>query len=168
MEDNSSAGFAAWYEAEHPGLVTALLLVTGDGDIAREAADEAFARAWLHWPRVAVMGSPRGWTYRVALNVVRRRGRRLALERALLARRLSPCESAMPPPAGEAWEVVRELPRRERTAVVLRFIADLTEEQAAAVMGVSRTTVSRALAHALRTLGRRLAEDDTDLEVGYA
>ena len=164
---DASDDFAAWYEGEHPGLVTALLLVTGDSDVAREAADEAFARAWLHWPRVSGMESSRGWTYRVALNVLRRRGRRAALERRLLARAARP-PADVPAPAGEAWEAVRLLPPRQRTAVVLRFIADLTEEQAAAAMGISRTTVSRTLGSALRTLGRLLSDDEPDLEVGCA
>ena len=166
MGDDPLACFTAWYEAEHPGLVTALLFVTGDADAAREATDEAFARAWLHWAHVATMDSPRGWTYRVALNVLRRRGRRAAMERTLLARRQPP--PIVPAPAGEAWEAVRQLPPRQRTAIVLRFIADLTDEQAAEVMGLSRTTVSRALTEARRALGRMLADDDTTMEVGCA
>lgn len=166
MGDDPLACFTAWYEDEHPGLVTALLLVAGDADAAREATDEAFARAWLHWDRVATMDSPRGWTYRVALNVLRRRGRRTAMERTLLARKLPPL--TVPAPAGEAWDAVRLLPPRQRTAIVLRFIADLTEEQAGEAMGVSRTTVSRALADARKALARMLADDDTTMEVGCA
>jgi RNA polymerase sigma-70 factor, ECF subfamily len=157
--------FAAWYEHEHHRLVTAILLVTGDVHVAREATDEAFVRAFMHWPRVSGMASPRGWTYRVALNVVRRRGRRATLERTLLARRLPP--PPIPAPAGEAWAAVGQLPARQRAAVVLRFLADLTEEEAGRVMGVSRTTVSRALTDARRTLGRMLADDPT-MEVGCA
>lgn len=157
--------FATWYAEEHPRLLTAMLLVAGDLHVAQEATDEAFVRAFMHWPRVAGMTSPRGWTYRVALNVLRRRGRRAAMERTLLARRLPP--SVVPPPAGEAWDAVAQLPPRQRTAIVLRFLADFTEEQTGSVMGVSRTTVSRALTDARRTLGRMLA-DDTTMEVGCA
>lgn len=157
-------GFEDWYRREHPRLVTSMLLVAGNLHLAQEAADEAFARALARWDRVSGMASPNGWTYRVALNVLRRRGRRAARERELLARGRPP--EQVPAPAGEAWDVVRRLPPRQRTAVVLRYVADLTEEQVGAAMGVSRSTISSALADARRTLGRLLAEEDGKLEVG--
>ena len=153
-------GFEDFYASEHGRLVTTLLLATGDAEIAREATDEAFTRALQAWRRVQHMDSPAGWTYRVALNVVRRRGRRAALERRLLAGRARPAGTGVvPPPAGEAWHLVAELPDRQRTAVVLRFVADLTEVEIAKVMGVSRSTVSSTLADATRSLGRALAEE---------
>src|SRR5688500_10953381 len=156
--------FEEWYRREHPRLVTSMLLVAGNIHLAQEAADEAFARALARCDRVSIMASPNGWTYRVALNVLRRRGKRAARERELLARGRPPEE--VPAPAGEAWDVVRRLPPRQRTAVVLRYVADLTEEQVGAAMGVSRSTVSSSLADARRTLGRMLAEEDGKLEVG--
>lgn len=158
--------FEDWYRREHPRLVTSLMLVAGDVHAAQDAADEAFARALAHWGRVGSMESPNGWTYRVALNVLRRRGRRAAIERRLLARHPVPAE--VPAPAGEAWEVVRDLPPRQRAAVVLRYVADLTESEVGVALGVSRSTISSALADARRTLGRLLADDDAALEVPCA
>jgi Sigma-70 region 2 len=52
----------------------------------RDVTAEAFARALERWERVGSMASPGGWTYRVALNVLRRRLRRGALEEHLLRR----------------------------------------------------------------------------------
>ena len=150
-------GFEAFYEATHARLVTSMLLVTGDPDVARDATDEAFVRALGAWRRVSGMESPAGWTYRVAINVVRRRARRAALERRLLARSDRPAAS-VPAPAGEAWAAVADLPPRQRTAVVLRFVADLTEAQIAQAMGISRSTVSSTLADATRSLGHALAD----------
>src|SRR6478736_5644154 len=122
-------GFEEFYEAEHGRVVTSLLLATGQADTARDAADEAFLRALMAWPRVQQMASPAGWTFRVALNVVRRRERRRSMERRILARKPPPPD--VPAPAGEAWALVAELPERQRTAVVLRFVADMTENQIA-------------------------------------
>lgn len=155
--------FEGWYRREHPRLVASLLLVAGDLHLAQDAADEAFARALARWDRVGRMESPNGWTYRVALNVLRRRGRRAARERELLARQ-DPAGD-VPAPAGEAWDAVRKLPPRQRTAVVLRYVADLTEEQVGAAMGVSRSTVSSSLADARRTLGKLLCDEAGELEV---
>ena len=165
MGGDGCADFEGWYRREHPRLVASLLLVAGDLDAARDAADEAFARAIASWDRVGRMESINGWTYRVALNVFRRKARRAAIERRVLARTTVP--AVVPPPAGEAWAAVRQLPMRQRTAVVLRFVGDLTEEQVGVAMGVSRSTVASALADARKTLGR-LLEDEPTIEVPCA
>jgi RNA polymerase sigma-70 factor (ECF subfamily) len=66
----------------------------------------------------------------------------------------------LPAPAGEAWELVRALPRRQRTAIVLRYAADLPEADIAIAMGVTRGTVSSTLADARRALARMLDADE--------
>jgi RNA polymerase sigma-70 factor (ECF subfamily) len=106
------------------------------------------------------MASPGGWTYRVAVNVVRRRGRRRALEARVLRRSTVPLD--VPPPAGEAWALVAELPLRQRTAVVLRYAADLSEAEIARIMGVRRGTVAATLTQARRQLGALLTTEATD------
>ena len=148
--------FERWYEREHPRVLAAMTLVAGDIDVARDATDEAFARALDKWERVSAMARAGGWTYRVALNLVRRRMRRAALERRLLARQPAPL--TLPEPAMELWHLVRSLPERQRRAVVLRYVADLPEAEIAEAMGVARGTVAATLAVA-RT---RLASMVTD------
>lgn len=152
--------FTAWYQEAHPKIVTSLMLTTGDVHAAQEAADEACARAYARWKRVSAMASPTGWTYRVAFNVLRRRWRRATLEQTLLLKR--PPTTTMPAPAGESWDVVKTLPPRQRTAVVLRFVGDLTEAEIADVMGVTRSTISATLVAAKRNLCRMLADDGDD------
>jgi RNA polymerase sigma-70 factor (ECF subfamily) len=152
--------FEGWYVANHARVVASVLLATGDVDLTRDAVDEAFTRALVRWDRVKEMDSPTGWTYKVALNAARRHERRRALERRLLARRA--LERSVPAPAGEAWALVRGLPRRQRTVVVLRYVADLTQAQIAEVMGISRSTVASTLVDAHRRLGRLLADEDHD------
>jgi RNA polymerase sigma factor (sigma-70 family) len=151
-----SSDFAHWYAAEHKRLFSSLLVLSGDRELAGEATDEAMSRALQHWDRVAKMGSPEGWTYQVAVNVVRRIARRRSLERRLL-RRLAP-NSVAAAPAGEVWDVVRGLPERQRTAVVLRYVADLAEDDIATAMGITRGTVASTLAAARRSLAGLLTE----------
>ena len=154
---DAGAGFEAWYRAEHPRLVAALVVISGDLDAAQDAADEALARALMRWDHVQAMDSPGGWTHRVALNVLRRRQRRASLERRLL-HRLHPV-TELPAPAGEAWLVVRDLPPRQRIAVALRYVADLPEADIAVVMGITRSGVASVLADARRALGHQLREE---------
>lgn len=65
---------------------------------------------------------------------------------------------------GEAHRSVlaslRRLPTRQREAVVLRYYLDMTEQQAADAMGVSRGTVKSATSRGLATLARMLKEED--------
>src|SRR3546814_15125742 len=117
--------FESWYRREHPRLLASIVLVSGQPDLAREAVDEALVRALERWDRVSAMASPGGWTYRVALNCLRRRTRRAAMERRLLRRGVR--ERSLAPPAGDAWEVVRALPQRHRACVVLRDVTDLSQ-----------------------------------------
>ena len=103
------------------------------------------------------MEAPRSWVYKVALNVVRRRTRRRTMEQVLLRRAAT--EPELPAAAGEVWFVVRELPERQRLAVVLRYLGDLTEAQIAEVMGIKRGTVSRTLTDAHTTLAAALRDE---------
>jgi RNA polymerase sigma-70 factor (ECF subfamily) len=152
--------FDDWYRTAHPRLLASMLLLTGGLDEAREVTDEAFARAYERWDRVGAMDAPGGWTYRVAVKLVRRRGRRRALEQRLLARRPPPLD--VPAPAGEAWALVAELPLRQRTAVVLRYVADLSEAEVADAMGIRRGTAAATLTAARRRLGAALTPEALD------
>jgi RNA polymerase sigma factor (sigma-70 family) len=151
--------FEGWYRAEYGRVLASILVLTGDWNDASEITDEAFTRALGRWNRVRVMESPEGWTYRTAVNVWRRTARRRALERRLLPWLVSRETAAAP--AGEVWDLVRSLPIRQRTAVVLRYVADLTEPDIAAVMEVTRGTVASTLADARRALAAALAEPFT-------
>jgi RNA polymerase sigma factor (sigma-70 family) len=159
--------FATWYRREHPRLASTLVVVAGDRAVAAEAVDEAFARAYERWARVGGMASPAGWTYRTALNVLRRRRRREQLEATLLRRHAdgrpgSPGRDRHAPPADwspEVWDALRGLPLRERTAVALRYVADLTTDQIAEAMGVAPGTVGSTLHAARRHLATALGDE---------
>jgi RNA polymerase sigma factor (sigma-70 family) len=150
-------GFEAWYHGEHPKLVVALAIVARDANLAAEVVDEAFVRAYERWARVGAMASPAGWTYRTALNVLRRRHRRQRLEQQLHLRRAERCA---PPPdwSFEVWDALGRLPDRERTAMALRYVADLTTDDIAVAMGVRPGTVGSTLHAARARLATVLAE----------
>jgi RNA polymerase sigma factor (sigma-70 family) len=51
---------------------------------------------------------------------------------------------------------IRRLPARQREALVLRFYLDMTEDQAAGAMRISRGTVKSATSRAIAAVGRML------------
>ena len=151
--------FEGWYRHSRPRVAASLAALSGSVDEASEATDEAFARALARWDRVAAMASPEGWVYRVALNVLRRRMRRAAMERRLLPMVARRDESHVMPER-EVWDLVRALPEKQRTAVVLTYVADLDQEAIAEIMGVHRGTVASNLSDARKNLGRLLEEPE--------
>jgi DNA-directed RNA polymerase specialized sigma24 family protein len=155
----SLVDFEEWYPKERPKLYASLLVFSGSRELASDAADEALARALQHWRRVRAMDSPEGWTYRVAINIVRRTTQRRRFEARLLPRLVT--NAVAPAPPGEVWDLVRSLPDRQRMAVVLRYLADLTEPDIGTIMGVSRGTVASTLADARHSLSDLLVESDT-------
>jgi RNA polymerase sigma factor (sigma-70 family) len=60
-------------------------------------------------------------------------------------------------PDGELWRAVRELPARQRSAVVLRFAVDLAHREIAAAMGCSEEAARRSLHEGLRKLRTEVA-----------
>ncbi len=156
--------FADFYADAHPRLVAAVTGFCGDPEVGREAADEAMVRAFERWDRVGRMESPTGWVMATAMNQARRVLRRRSRLDALLRRSRPPV--TQDGPAGEVWQMVGELPERQRQALVLRHIADLTEPDIAAAMGVTRGTVSSTLRAAHAALRSRLDEDLETEEAG--
>lgn len=156
--------FEEWYRTEHPKLVAWLCVSAGDVEVASDAAAEAFTRAHARWSRVAEMESPGGWVHAVAYNVVRRQLRRRALEARLLRRHDPPPPVAPPVLSVEVWEVVRLLPMRQRTAIALRYVLDLSQREIAVRMRIAPGTVSATLTAARARLAELLDDPHDEQE----
>jgi RNA polymerase sigma-70 factor (sigma-E family) len=150
------------YEA-HGGEVRRLAyLLTGDRDEADDLMQEAFARLIGRYQYIRNREAVRSYLLRTVVNVSNSRLRRLRLER-LYVRTLRPAESYLPDLA-ERDSVMRRLqllPRRQKVVVVLRYCADLSEQQTAEVMGVSLRAVKSLVARALQALRAEEAVDET-------
>jgi hypothetical protein len=68
--------FDEFYQANYRRLVAILFAVLGDRDEAEDAVQEAFARAYLRWPRLSSYDLPETWVRRVALRIAIDSGRR--------------------------------------------------------------------------------------------
>jgi RNA polymerase sigma-70 factor (ECF subfamily) len=161
MGPPSPLDFDSWYEEQHPLVLAALTVVSGRPDVAADATDEAFVRTYERWEKVRRMRSPGGWLFRVALNDLRRRCRRQAVERELFRRHPPPPLAPPDAPAPHLWDAVRRLPTRQRTAIALRYVLDLSEPEVARAMGVSRGSASASLAAARRSLEAQLGAGST-------
>jgi RNA polymerase sigma-70 factor (ECF subfamily) len=161
VDVRAAADFASWYAATADGVTRRVGAAVGDPLLGREATAEAYARAYERWSRVAAMGSPEGWVYRVAVNICRRSWRQRALEDRALARMVPEMLGRFDEPAhpDDLYRAVRKLPRRMRVAVRLRYWDDLTEQEIADRMGVPPGTASSLLSTARTRLRRAVGTD---------
>lgn len=151
------AELAAFCSGEHAALVGLLALYTGDRGVAEELAQEAFIRACEHWPRVRHMDNRRAWLTRVAINLANSWFRRRFAERRANTRHGGGPGVHLDETADvlAVRQAVAGLPRRQRTALVLRYYADLPAAQVAAQMGCAEPTVRSLTNRAIATLRQR-------------
>jgi RNA polymerase sigma factor (sigma-70 family) len=156
--------FAGFFERTRHEVFRVVFAAVASRVGAEDAVAEAYARAYLRWPLVAVHPNPTAWVLRTALNLHRSSWRRL--RREVLAH--TPPELAPTPVSEGSWTdspvgvAVLELPRRQREAVALRLIADLSVEQAASVLGLAPSTVNVHLSRALKRLRQKLDSSEGD------
>jgi RNA polymerase sigma factor (sigma-70 family) len=116
---------------------------------AEDCAQEAMARALARWSRVADHAA--AWVARVATNLALDRVRRIDRQRRHEVRP----EAVDDPVALRRHDLVRALqalPARQREAVVLRYIVDLSEHETARAMSCAVGTVKSSAARGLERL----------------
>lgn len=131
--------------------------------LAEDAAVEALARAHLRWRTLSDDPYRRAWVLRVAINAA------LDIQRSERRRRAREARNGLPS-AGRGFEeetvdrlvlneALQRLSRRQREAVALRYLAGLSELDAAGAMGVSAGSLKVHLRRGLSALGSRLTAE---------
>ena len=143
--------FAQLYQAEHGKVFRVTWAFCGDRGIAEDATQEAFVRALERWSRLREQPWVAGWIISTALNVARRLQRR-RWSHWIEGAPVRMGHEADAAGAVELWQVVRGLPRRQREAVALHYLADLPVAEVARLMGCRAGTVKAHLAHAREAL----------------
>jgi RNA polymerase sigma factor (sigma-70 family) len=146
--------FEAMYRRELTSMIALGTTLTGSADAGVDLAHEAMLRAYRAWPSVGEMDRPGAWVRRVLINLAIDRHRRARREETVV-HHLAPATAAAPD-VDLFWATVRRLPDRQRAAVALRYIDDMTVEQIAEVLDVSAGTVKTSLFRAHKTLDATL------------
>jgi RNA polymerase sigma-70 factor, ECF subfamily len=151
---------AAFCRATYPRLVGALALYVGDRATGEDLAQEALLRAAQRWESVRAMASPQAWTYRVGINLANSWFRRRRAERAAQARSGGDVAEADAADRVAVRVAVAALPRRTRTALVLRYYLGLPVRDAAAHMNISEDAVRSLTKRALAQLRTQLLQPE--------
>ena len=153
--------FETWFRAEQRN-VTAIATVASGGNVslAEDATADAFVAAFERWDEVSRMESPTGWVVTVAVNNTRSVLRRM--RRSLPSNgRDSDLVTTMPE-ISDFWAKLDVLSPRQRHALLLRYVEDLSQRQVANRLGVTEGTASATLSQARRNLRNSMSERNSE------
>jgi RNA polymerase sigma factor (sigma-70 family) len=131
--------------------------VTGDAERARDAVQDAFATAVSRRRSFRGDGPLEAWVWRIVLNGARSDVRR-RVPSANGDEHMNGTGNGHPEHDSELRIALARLPERQRTAVFLRYYADLSYASIGEALGITEGTVAATLNAALTTLRTRLQE----------
>ena len=180
MWDHDEAGaFVESLFAKHHGEIYAYLLrMLREPELAADLAQDAFIKAYKNYDTLEKPENARAWLYqiahRVALDEIRRRkiirffpwtgeshGSAPSAERLVMDAHLS----------GDIQRALARMPERQRAALLLAEIHDLTGVELAAALGVSHVAARALLTRARESLRQALAAEraaDAEAEANRA
>lgn len=166
-DQDEAKAFVETLFAKHHGEIYAYLIrMLRDPDLAADLTQDAFVKAYKNYDTLEKNENARAWLYqiahRVALDELRRRkivrmvpwtgearGAAPSAERLAMDLRLS----------GPLERALAKIPERQRAALLLAELHDLTGLELAAAMGVSHVAARAILTRARESLRRALAAE---------
>ncbi|HEX9377884.1 MAG TPA: SigE family RNA polymerase sigma factor [Actinomycetota bacterium] len=139
-------------------------LLTGNRQLAEDLAQDGFLRLMGRLVHLRPSVDFGAYLRRTVVNLVNSHYRRRRVEQRYLQR-----EGGMPPPDAKGPDLgdrdrmrlaLLTLPRRQRTAVVLRYYADLSDRQAAEIMGCRPSTVRALVSRGMASLRSQVGGSD--------
>ncbi len=157
--------FEQFFVANFDRLVRSVTAITGDADLATDAVQDAFIKAYARWSRLQKYDDPVLWVRRVAINKSK------DIRRSFLRRRAreDKFDGALSGEEGMVWEsepttdiagALKALSPRQRSVAALFYLEDLSILQIAANLEISEGAVKFHLNKARE--GLRTALDGGD------
>ncbi|GAA1826544.1 SigE family RNA polymerase sigma factor [Actinomadura chokoriensis] len=155
MDDDDGVGYEEFVASRAQALLRYGFVLTGNADDAADLLQEGLIRLRGAWGRVVNKRDPEGYVRTIMarqhISMWRRRRREHLMssvpERHYDDRGLERAEHDP-----RLWEALAALPRRQRAVLVLRYYEDLSDEEIARTLGISRGTVRSQAARALDKL----------------
>ena len=169
-DKDEAAGFVETLFARHHGEIHVYLLrMVRDPELAADLTQDAFVKAYRNYDTLEKPENARAWLYqiahRVALDEIRRRkiirflpwtgesrGAAPSAEHTVMDMRLS----------GDLQRALDRIPERQRAALLLAELHDLTGVELAAALGVSHVAARALLTRARESLRQALAAERAD------
>jgi RNA polymerase sigma-70 factor (sigma-E family) len=154
---------AELYRMHYRALVRLAALLVRDTPTAEEVVQDSFAALCAGRGRLGDAENALAYLRQAVVN----RSRSVLRHRTVVGKNLQQAPPDMPPAEHGALAfldqsavaaVLRELPERQREAIVLRYYADLSEAEIAATMGISRGAVKSHTARGVAALRAALGQ----------
>ena len=169
--DGEDRAFADLLQRHKPGLYGFVRRYVSDADAAVDVVQETFVAAWRSLARFDGRRPFAVWLRAIALNKCRDRARRLAVRRFILGDKDEQSAEAIaqpdPEPYGEAnlipierravfRKAIDQLPTKLKEPLLLTYFDDLTQQEAADLLGVTVKTVETRVYRARQRLAEIL------------
>jgi RNA polymerase sigma-70 factor (sigma-E family) len=152
------------YSQHYRALVRLAALLVRDTPTAEEVVQDSFVAMHDGWQRLRDTEKALAYLRQAVVN----RSRSVLRHRTVIDKNLQKAPPDMPSAEHGAFillersavvAALRELPNRQREAIVLRYYADLSEAQIATAMGISRGAVKSHTARAMAALRAALEQE---------
>jgi RNA polymerase sigma-70 factor (sigma-E family) len=163
---DAALGVTELYGAHAVSMIRIALIMLGDRAAAEDVVQDAFFGLYRRWSKLTDTANALTYVRSAVLNgcrdTLKRQARRERRDRAAARSWQTVGSAEAAALIGEDHRRilagVRQLPDRQREALVCRFYLDMSEEETARAMGISRGTVKSATSRAVGALGRMLKE----------
>jgi RNA polymerase sigma factor (sigma-70 family) len=153
VDEATGTDWEAVYELEASKLWHALVLHSGNTEIASDAVAEAFAQGIARGERVK---KPGAWVWKAAFMIARgelqRRGRQIP--------NVPDAAAEMPIDTVDLVKALATLTPKQRGSIVLHHYAGYSAEETASILGSTAAAVGVHLARGRKRLRELLGEDD--------
>jgi RNA polymerase sigma-70 factor (sigma-E family) len=159
------SGFAEFAQARAGALHRAAYLMVGDSQLAQDLVQEALTKTYVAWPRLRDPRNAEAYCRKAITTTAISWFRRKSWDNERPTEYLpehpvaGTTQEQSVADRDAVWRALRQLPPRQRAALVLRFYEDLTEAQTAAAMGCAVGTVKSQVSAGLKKLRERLGHD---------
>ena len=164
------ADFDQFVAASGNALLRTAYLMVWDATEAEDLVQECLLAVARRWPRVRRMDHPHAYARRVLVNLALDGAKRRTRHRQELVGDETATLSAVPDESSaqrlhavgvraELIQALGTLPPRQRAVLVLRYFEDLSEAQAAEILGCSVGTVKSTASRGLTRLEAALSPD---------
>jgi RNA polymerase sigma-70 factor, ECF subfamily len=161
-----------YYEA----VIRVIYRLCGDAQIAQDATQEAFLRAWIKLPGFQPRAPFRNWVYRIAVNTALDILRQKPAERFETSEGMNVMAEKTPGPEAAYIEkeqadflqgAVKALPDAARAVLVLREYGELSYDEIASVLEIPVGTVMSRLNYARNRLREMMKKYRLETEREY-
>lgn len=157
-QNGDAEAFAELIEEQYDRIFRTAWRWCGNGHDAEDIAQDVCVRLGEALKTFDGRSAFSSWVYRITLNMVRdwqRAGRRRGAHVDAYAE-IAPTEEAPnqedSTTSSQLWAAVRNLPEKQRDAVLLVYAEEMSHAQAAEIMGIKEATVSFHVHEARKTL----------------